>query len=105
MGLLPNATLLVSRFIAEMSKKSSKATFPVIVSNNYFRISGKMSFTMEDKALISYPTSTRRHGNFAGVHTLLRIILSSNSAVLNNIITGVSPPHFDFFVFYVLCQC
>ncbi|CAH1381956.1 unnamed protein product [Tenebrio molitor] len=26
----------------------------------------------------SYPTSTRRHGNFAGVHTLLRIILSSN---------------------------
>jgi hypothetical protein len=53
----------------------------------------------------SYPTSTRRHGNFAGVHTLLRIILSSNSAVLINIITGVSPPHFDFFVFYVLCQC
>jgi hypothetical protein len=51
------------------------------------------------------PTSTRRHGNFAGVHTLLRIILSSNSAVLINIITGVSPPHFDFFVFYVLCQC
>jgi hypothetical protein len=30
----------------------------------------------------SYPTSTRRHGNFAGVHTLLRIILSSNSAVI-----------------------
>jgi hypothetical protein len=55
--------------------------------------------------IISYPTSTRRHGNFAGVHTLLRIILSSNSAVLINIITGVSPPHFDFFVFYVLCQC
>jgi hypothetical protein len=53
----------------------------------------------------SYPTSTRRHGNFAGVHTLLRIKLSSNSAVLINIITGVSPPHFDFFVFYVLCQC
>jgi hypothetical protein len=55
--------------------------------------------------IFSYPTSTRRHGNFAGVHTLLRIILSSNSAVLINIITGVSPPHFDFFVFYVLCQC
>jgi hypothetical protein len=32
-----------------------------------------------------YPTSTRRHGNFAGVHTLLRILLSSNSAVLINI--------------------
>jgi hypothetical protein len=42
------------------------------------------------------PSTTRRHGNFAGVHTLLRIILSSNSAVLINIITGVSPPHFDF---------
>jgi hypothetical protein len=54
---------------------------------------------------IPYPTSTRRHGNFAGVHKLLRIILSSNSAVLINITTGVSPPHFDFFVFYVLCQC
>jgi hypothetical protein len=54
---------------------------------------------------IDYPTSTRRHGNFAGVHTLLRIILSSNSAVLINIITGVSPPHFDFVVYYVLCQC
>jgi hypothetical protein len=53
----------------------------------------------------SYPTSTRRHGNFAGVHTLLRILLSSNSAVLINIITGVSPPHFDFVVYYVLCQC
>jgi hypothetical protein len=57
------------------------------------------------KRYISYPTSTRRHGNFAAVHTLLWIILSSNSAVLINIITGVSPPHFDFFVFYVLCQC
>jgi hypothetical protein len=55
--------------------------------------------------LYDYPTSTRRHGNFAGVHTLLRISLSSNSAVLINIITGVSPPHFDFVVYYVLCQC
>jgi hypothetical protein len=55
--------------------------------------------------IFSYPTSTRRHGNFAGVHTLLRILLSSNSAVLINIITGVSPPHFDFVVYYVLCQC
>jgi hypothetical protein len=54
---------------------------------------------------INYPTSTRRHGNFAGVHTLLRILLSSNSAVLINIITGVLPPHFDFVVYYVLCQC
>jgi hypothetical protein len=53
----------------------------------------------------NYPTSTRRHGNFAGVHTLLRILLSSNSAVLINIITGVSPPHYDFVVYYVLCQC
>jgi hypothetical protein len=46
------------------------------------------------------PSTTRRHGNFAGVHTLLRILLSSNSAVLINIITGVSPPHFDFVVLY-----
>jgi hypothetical protein len=64
-----------------------------------------LSAVQKFRFLISYPTSTRRHGNFAGVHTLLRIILSSNSAVLINIITGVSPPHFDFFVFYVLCQC
>jgi hypothetical protein len=27
-------------------------TFPVLVSNNYPRISGKMSVTIEDKALI-----------------------------------------------------
>jgi hypothetical protein len=51
------------------------------------------------------PSATRRHGNFAGVYTLLRILLSSNSAVLINIITGVSPPHYDFVVYYVLCQC
>jgi hypothetical protein len=57
------------------------------------------------KLLLYYPSATRRHGNFAGVHTLLRILLSSNSAVLINIITGVSPPHFDFVVYYVLCQC
>jgi hypothetical protein len=65
-------------------------------------------FSVAHSTLISltyYPTSTRRHGNFAGVHTLLRILLSSNSAVLINIITGVSPPHFDFVVYYVLCQC
>jgi hypothetical protein len=56
--------------------------------------------------LFIFPSTTRRHGNFAGIHTLLRILLSSNSAVLINIITGVSPPHFDFVVFYyVLCQC
>jgi hypothetical protein len=57
------------------------------------------------RVLLIYPTSTRRHGNFAGVHTLLRILLSSNSAVPINIITGVLPPHFDFVVYYVLCQC
>jgi hypothetical protein len=68
----------------------------------------KMSTTCIESLLLAlfyYPTSTRRHGNFAGVHTLLQIILSSNSAVLINIITGVSPPHFDFVVSYVLCQC
>jgi hypothetical protein len=32
--------------------------------------------------LLNYPSATRRHGNFAGVHTLLRILLSS--AVLIN---------------------
>jgi hypothetical protein len=58
-----------------------------------------------ESAMTVYPSATRRHGNFAGVHTLLRILLSSNSAVLINIITGVSPPHFDFVVYCVLCQC
>jgi hypothetical protein len=69
-ALLPNATPLVSRFFGEMSKKRFKTTvlmlileksfqfrqslrtFPVIVRNNDLRISGKMSFTIEDKALI-----------------------------------------------------
>jgi hypothetical protein len=32
---------------------------------------------LSTKSKFLYPTSTRRHGNFAGVHTLLRIILSS----------------------------
>jgi hypothetical protein len=46
---------------------------------------------------IYYPTSTRRHGNFAGVHTLLRILPSSNSAVLINIkLTQVAKNHFAF---------
>jgi hypothetical protein len=32
--------------------RQSLRTFPVIVSNNDPRISGKMNFTIEDKALI-----------------------------------------------------
>jgi hypothetical protein len=64
-----------------------------------------LCFELDTLTITHYPTSTRRHGNFAGVHTLLRILLSSNSAVLINIITGVLPPHFDFVVYYVLCQC
>jgi hypothetical protein len=75
MGILPvllaNTTPLVSRFSVKCQRNVSfKATvlmlilifffqfrqslqmFPVTVSNNYSRISGKMSFTIEDKALI-----------------------------------------------------
>jgi hypothetical protein len=53
---------------------------------------------------ITYPTSTRRHGNFAEVHTLLRIILSSNSAVLINIITGAaSRLHILTFSCFMFC--
>jgi hypothetical protein len=74
------------------------------------RLPGRRSRTVKIYALfyfctfyyIHYPTSTRRHGNFAGIHTLLRILLSSNSAVLINIITGVSPPHYDFVVYYII---
>jgi hypothetical protein len=77
---------------------------PVLGQPVYSEIA--IAFCMKSiNLLLYYPTSTRRHGNFAGVHTLLRILLSSNSAVLINIITGVSPPHFDFVVYYVLCQC
>jgi hypothetical protein len=63
-GLLPNATPLVSRIFAEMSKKRQRCavltyktafrcrqslqTFTVIVGNNYPRISGKMGFTIAD---------------------------------------------------------
>jgi hypothetical protein len=50
----------------------------------------------------NYPSATRRHGNFAGVHTLLRILLSNNSAVLINIITGVSP-HITLKRHYLTC--
>jgi hypothetical protein len=78
----------------------------IILCSNVIKIviSQKQKFNRKNNNA-HYPTSTRRHGNFAGVHTLLRILLSSNSAVLINIITGVSPPHFDFVVYYVLCQC
>jgi hypothetical protein len=34
--------------------RQSLQTFPVIQSNNYPRTNGKMSFTIEDKALIMY---------------------------------------------------
>jgi hypothetical protein len=89
------------------SHELHKIAFPKVLHTRFFLILTKKKFlqTLNEVMNFSYPTSTRRHGNFAGVHTLLRIILSSNSAVLINIITGVSPPHFDFFVFYVLCQC
>jgi hypothetical protein len=81
----------------------------VIIERCFGQVNSLFCKTPSDCHWISfhryYPTSTRRHGNFAGVHTLLRILLSSNSAVLINIITGVSPPHYDFVVYYVLCQC
>jgi hypothetical protein len=64
-ALLPNATPLVSRFFAEMSKKRQRflvvnlennfailqhlQTFTGIVSNNYPRISSKTGFTIEIK--------------------------------------------------------
>jgi hypothetical protein len=65
-NLPPNATPLVSRFLAEMSKKRQRSavvnleirfrqslpTFTVIVSsNNYSIINGKMGCTIEDKAV------------------------------------------------------
>jgi hypothetical protein len=71
-ALLPNATPLVSKFFGKNVKETSvlkqrcdvnlkkklfsiSATFRDVscnLSNNYPRISGKMSFTIEDKALI-----------------------------------------------------
>jgi hypothetical protein len=67
-ALLSNAMPLPSRFFGEVSKnvsfkatvlikksfrfRQSLRTFPVIISNNYPRISCKISFTIEDKVLI-----------------------------------------------------
>jgi hypothetical protein len=68
-ALLPNATPMVIKFAQKYQKNINfKAivllltlkkvfyfglrTFPVIVSNNYARINGKMGFTIEDKTLI-----------------------------------------------------
>jgi hypothetical protein len=61
--VLPNATSLVTKFFAEMSKKRQRCAvinlennlpispkFTDTVSNYYPRISGKMGFTVEDKA-------------------------------------------------------
>jgi hypothetical protein len=66
--------------------------------NQAIKFPGILCFVNGDFIIISL--NPPPPGNFAGVHTLLRIILSSNSAVLINIITGVSPPHFDFVLFY-----
>jgi hypothetical protein len=71
-ALLSNATQLVTRFFAKMSKKRRRCAVvnlgnnvffiaakftdvygSYVISNNYpTRISGKMGFTIEDKALI-----------------------------------------------------
>jgi hypothetical protein len=83
----------------------SLITIRLIVRKNHPDQGKLLECLLNIMILKNYPTSTRRHGNFAGVHTLLRILLSSNSAVLINIITGVLPPYFDFVVYYVLCQC
>jgi hypothetical protein len=88
--------------ISDLCKEFKKSRRPKVNKVEQIVNLGKQ---VRDEQALHYPTSTRRHGNFAGVHTLLRILLSSNSAVLINIITGVSPPHFDFVVYYVLCQC
>jgi hypothetical protein len=73
----------------------------IVVENWVAKTKRLRNAALKPFRIIYYPSATRWHGNFAGVHTLLRILLSSNIAVLINIITGVSPPHFDFVVYYV----
>jgi hypothetical protein len=45
-------TVLISSLKKMFKFPQSLRTFPVIVNNNYSRISGKMSFTIEDITLI-----------------------------------------------------
>jgi hypothetical protein len=66
MGNLPALLLNATRFFTEMSKKRQRCavvnlennfrqslqTFTVIVRYNYVRISGKMDFTIEEKAFL-----------------------------------------------------
>jgi hypothetical protein len=80
---------MMHKWFCIMNCRSAKLA---ISHNKEEEYSDTISFLKD--IILHYPTSTRRHGNFAGVHTLLRILLSSNSAVLINIITGVSPPQF-----------
>jgi hypothetical protein len=46
------ATMLMLTLKKSFQFSQSLRAFPVIASNNYPRISGKMSFTIEDKSLI-----------------------------------------------------
>jgi hypothetical protein len=78
--------------IVQSDQKESKSEQAVqiighIVAKSY---ANKRSKHGRRQFMVS-PSTTRRHGNFAGVHTLLLlwILLSSNNAVLINIITGL----------------
>jgi hypothetical protein len=82
--------------------------FNDLLNFNVFVTESKFRFQNNVNLFHVFPSTTRRGGTaiLPEYITLLRILLSSNSAVLINIITGVSSPHFDFVVFYYdLCQC
>jgi tetrahydromethanopterin S-methyltransferase subunit E len=95
-NLLVQRTNSAVNYFFDKEKFCSKQTN---IFTGFVSAIGMIIFTLS-YVLLLFPSTTRQHGNFAGVLTLLRILLSSNSAVLINIITGVSPPHFDFVVFY-----
>jgi hypothetical protein len=96
---------MISSLVQQRCEQKPKFSLIIIRLSIRFNLDSFVSMFCNYVKLLYYPSATRRHGNFAGVHTLLRILLSSNSALLINIITGDSPPHFDFVVYYVLCQC
>jgi hypothetical protein len=107
MGNLPasllNATPMVSRFFGEMSAnisfKATVLTSLVIVSNIYPRISGKMSFAIEDKALIIIniisSCTVLAQSEYKKRHDIFAKIIHMNLAVKFNLLKNTQP-HYSY---------
>jgi hypothetical protein len=111
---LVNVDRRFSIFIATVEKLELGSSIGQnnLINRKGFNVSSsekKNIYTTVEKTILSlaslFPMILTLHHPAARQFCRSTYTITDNSAVLINIITGVSPPHFDFFVFYVLCQC